>query len=448
MAPVMLAAQNAHRQVFDFLVGQGANTSILSRADMNILHMACEGGNDPIVKHVLQQTVTDINSRRRDGSTAVMQAVLNGHINVLNLLVSKGVDLTMFDDKGSTLLEKAIQGGNTEIVKYVFNQTRVDINRKHCGLTPVMHAAYCGKLDVFMFFVQKGADLSITDENHGTILLKACDGGNIDIVKYVLEQNIVEINSKGKEDLTPAMKAARRGHRDIFELLVKKGANLALKDEWDFNILHHACDGGNADIVKYVFKQNSIDINTKKEDGRTPAMMAAYKGHKEVFDLLIRNGADITVDVDIFDSNILHLACQGGNVNIVKYVLKQNSIDINTKEEDGRTPAMMAAKSGHGEVLDLLMRKGANLRLEDTYDNNFLYFTVKGQLTELVEYVITKNIVDINSKNYKGNAPVMLATEKGFGKVFDLLVSKDANLGIVNAEQENILHLVLDQTWR
>ncbi|XP_046375434.2 ankyrin repeat and KH domain-containing protein mask-like [Haliotis rufescens] len=237
------------------------------------------------------------------------------------------------------------------------------------------------------------------------------------------------------------MVAAMNGHRDTFELLVKKGANLSPEDTGDEFILHWACYGGNADKVRYVLQHNVKDINSIGWNGQTAAMTAADKGYRVIFDLLIRKGADITVDVDDDDNDILHLACKGGNVNIVKYVLKQNNIDINTKGNYAFTPAMMAADGGHREILDLLMRKGADLTLEAASRCNVLHIACKGRFTQIVEYVISKDIVDINSQDFQGMSAVMLAAERGLGEVFDLLVSKSADLRRVNANQENILHL-------
>ncbi|XP_071095493.1 putative ankyrin repeat protein RF_0381 [Haliotis cracherodii] len=442
MTPLMLAAQNAHRQVFDFLVGQGASMSIMSRAEMSILHVACEGGNVPIVKYVLEQNVTDINSRRRDGSTAAMLAVFRGHGDVFNLLVSKGADLTLLDDKGSTFVDLAIRGGNTEIVEYVLQQNSVDINKKHCGLTPVMLAVVNGKLDVFNFLVQKGADLSVMHADHETTLHMACKGGNIEIVKYALEQKIDAMSSNGMDGNAAAVIAARRGRRDIFDLLVKKGANLTMKEE-NNNILLMACEGGNVDVVKYVLKQNIVDINSKNGEDLTPAMVAAEGGHKEVFDLLISEGADLTQESEE-DENILHLACYGGNVDIVKYVFHKTTVDINSKDEDGWTPAMIATYKGHRDLFYFLVREGADLTQQDENYVNVLHVACTSKRTEIAKYLITKTTVDIDGERKGGRTPVMLAALHGLGEVFYLLVSKGADLTRVTASQENILHLACD----
>ncbi|XP_046557461.1 protein fem-1 homolog A-like [Haliotis rubra] len=122
----------------------------------------------------------------------------------------------------------------------------------------------------------------------------ACIEGHVDIVKYVLSQKVAGINSRGECGSTPLMMAAAKGHRDVFDLLVSKGADVSLVDDDGDNNLHVACIGGHVDMVKYVLSQKVADINSRGQYGRTPVMLAANMGHREVFDLLVREGADVS----------------------------------------------------------------------------------------------------------------------------------------------------------
>ncbi|XP_071115741.1 putative ankyrin repeat protein RBE_0220 [Haliotis cracherodii] len=139
-----------------------------------------------------------------------------------------------------------------------------------------------------------------------TNLIDACTIGDLPQVKVILSQDTVGINTRGKNG-TPAMIAAEKGHREILELLVKK-----------------------------------------------------VKGESsEVFDILIQRRAD-TSSVNDKSENILHLSCQGYNVEKVKDALAQNSVDINSNTGNGMTPLLFAAEVGSIEVFDLLIEKGAN----------------------------------------------------------------------------------------
>ncbi|XP_071111739.1 ankyrin repeat domain-containing protein 50-like [Haliotis cracherodii] len=231
----------------------------------------------------------------------------------------------------------------------------------------------------------------------------------------------VDINSRGKYRRTPLMEAAEKGHRQAFDLLVRKGADVSLVDDVGNNILHMACLGGHVDIVKYVLSQKVADINSRGQYRRTPVMMAAEKGHRQVFDLLVREGADVSL-VDDNGSNILHVACLGGHVDIVKYVLSQKVADMNGRGQYGRTPLMVAAEKGHRQVFDLLVTQGADLSLVDDDRNNILHVACLGGHVDMEKYVLSQKVADMNGRY--GRTPLMVAVVKGHRQVFDLLLTQ------------------------
>ncbi|XP_071115744.1 putative ankyrin repeat protein RF_0381 [Haliotis cracherodii] len=375
MTPVMFAASSGHREVFDLLVRKGANLSLSDVTGDNILHLACNGENVDIVKYVLTQNIVDINSRDADEWTPVMATAYNGDKGVFDVLVEAGADLSLLNNNEEDIFYLACEGGNVEIIKYLLTQGNVDINRKQYGSTTVMEAALANNKVVFDFLVKEGADLSLLSDDNGNILHSACVGGNVEIVKYLLTQNIVDINSQDGEDRTPAMIAAHKGHKAVFDLLVQKGANLTIVNDAGDNILNiackgrnvdivnkylltflhitgssvitpleyendrvfpvplHECVGGNVEIVKYLLTQNIVDINRRDGENRTPAMTAAHKGSKAVFDLLVNNGADLRI-VSYAGDNILNMACKGGDVDIVKYVITRHIVKGRLSEDN------------------------------------------------------------------------------------------------------------------
>ncbi|XP_048250649.1 uncharacterized protein LOC124152553 [Haliotis rufescens] len=439
--PVMVAAEKGHRQVFDLLVTQGADVSLVDDGRNNILHVTCLGGHVDMVKYVLSQKIADINSRGQHGRTPLMVAAENGHRQVFDLLVTQGADIYLVDSDGDNNLHVACVGGHVDMVKYVLSQKVADINSrgKH-GRTPVMVAAENGHRQVFDLLVTRGAGVSLVDELRNSILHVACLGGHVDIVKYVLSQKVADINSRGQYGETPLMKAAEKGHRQVFDLLVTRGAGVSLVDELRNSILHVACLGGHVDIVKYVLSQNVADINSRGRYGRTPLMVAAENGHRQVFDLLVREGADVTL-VDDGRNNILHVACLGGHVDVVKYVLSQKVTDINSRRQYGRTPLMVAAVKGHRQVFDLLVTQGADVTLVDDGRNNILHVACLGGHVDMVKYVLSQKIVDINSRGKHGRTPLMVAAENGHRQVFDLLVTRGAGVSLVDQLRNNILHV-------
>ncbi|XP_046550121.1 E3 ubiquitin-protein ligase MIB2-like [Haliotis rubra] len=88
--PVMRAAVNGHRDVVEFLVGRGADVSLVDRDGDNVLHLACYGGDLETVELIVSLNVVDINARNNNGWTAVYYARHWRHQRVVEFLVSRG----------------------------------------------------------------------------------------------------------------------------------------------------------------------------------------------------------------------------------------------------------------------------------------------------------------------------------------------------------------------
>ncbi|XP_071088855.1 uncharacterized protein [Haliotis cracherodii] len=430
--PVMVAACQGHKRVFDLLVSKKADLTLVDVHGDSLLHHACIGGNTVIVQHVLSPSI--INTRGQDGHTPVMVAACQGHKSVFDLLVSKKADLTLVDDHGDSLLHYACGGGNTAMVQHVLSHSNIN-TRGQYELTPVMIAARKGLQSVFDLLVSKKADLTLVDDHGDSLLHHACAGGNTAIVQHVLSPS--NINTKGQHRLTPVMIAAGHGHQSVFDLLVSKKADLTLVDGHVNSLLHLACKGGNTAIVEHVLSPSNI--NTRGQYRRTPVMIAAVVGHQSVFDLLVSKKADLTL-VDNHGNSLLRLACEGGNAAIVQHVLSPS--DINTRGQYGFTPVMVAATAGHQIVFDLLVSEKADLTLVDDHGDSLLSRACGGGNTAIVQHVLSPS--NINTRGPFGLTPVMIAARKGLKSVFDLLVSKKADLTLVDYHGDSLLHHACD----
>ncbi|XP_067668170.1 putative ankyrin repeat protein RF_0381 [Haliotis asinina] len=235
------------------------------------------------------------------------------------------------------------------------------------------------------------------------------------------------------------MWAARKGHRELVDLLVKEGADVKRVDDVGNNILHWACYGEHVPMVKHVLSRNMVDVDSLGQGGRTPLMCAARHGNKSMFDLLVSKEGLSLQDTD--GNNILHLACYGGNMTIVDYILSHDEVDINGRGQSGRTPLMAAAYKGHGKIFDLLVTKGANHTVVDDAGDNVLHVACLGGHVDIVSRVLELNGMDINSCGHCGMTALMMAARNGETDVFDLLVKEKPDVKPVDNNRNTILHL-------
>ncbi|XP_067659832.1 uncharacterized protein [Haliotis asinina] len=118
----------------------------------------------------------------------------------------------------------------------------------------------------------------------------ACREGKLEEVKRILDTGRADVNSRDGAGRTPVMWAALRGHRDVVELLVSRGADVSLVDDEADNILHWACRGGDRTTVEFVLSLDAVDVNARNNDGHTAADVARFCGHRQLSDLLVSRG--------------------------------------------------------------------------------------------------------------------------------------------------------------
>ncbi|XP_067654201.1 uncharacterized protein [Haliotis asinina] len=123
--------------------------------------------------------------------------------------------------------------------------------------------------------------------------------------------------------------------------------------------LYAASRRGDLETVKRILAEGDVDINYRGPYSRTPVMAAAYYRHRDVVEFLVGRGADVSL-VDMWGYNVLHLACIRGDLETVKLILSMNVVDINARNNYGKTAADYARDWGRQRMLDLLVSRGAH----------------------------------------------------------------------------------------
>lgn len=128
------------------------------------------------------------------------------------------------------------------------------------------------------------------------------------------------------------------------------------------------------------------------------------------------------------DTAILKVCMNCNNANIVAFLL-ENGAEINDKkyrDSIGQTPLIIAAQSGCKEIVELLLRAGADIEhRNDQGENAFISATQEGHI-DVVKILIDK-VVNINQPNADGENALALAIKYRHKKeLIDLLLEHDA----------------------
>ncbi|XP_042367062.1 ankyrin repeat domain-containing protein 16 [Plectropomus leopardus] len=150
--------------------------------------------------------------------------------------------------------------------------------------------------------------------------------------------------------------AARKGHLDIVEYLIKRlGMDVDVYNNDYKRPLHEAASMSHRACVSYLLQAGAQVDSLKKADW-TPLMMACTRRHLDVIQELLSHGADPALkNKDGWNS--FHIACREGDPLIVQHLLHLAPDVWGTESKTRRTPLHTAAMHGCEEVVQILLER-------------------------------------------------------------------------------------------
>jgi ankyrin repeat protein len=100
-----------------------------------------------------------------------------------------------------------------------------------------------------------------------------------------------------------------------------------------------AAKSGNTEAIRNLLSNDADLINARDTDGSTPLHCAAWKGQREVIELLLKAGADVNAhnSNDHWGTTALHAAAHANQAAIAQLLIDHGA-DINAKDLSGKTP--------------------------------------------------------------------------------------------------------------
>ena len=187
-----------------------------------------------------------------------------------------------------------------------------------------------------------------------------------------LHKRDADINevSRNKEDgcSTLLSLAARHNTRDVIQWLVSQGADPLKKDLRGFNPVHHAAINGREETVRYFLDLDESLLFVRCEGGLTLLHLAAWGGHTQLVEFLLNQGLDVNCASN-HEGTLDDSDTESTDTEI--FELSQEKREFTDWVNEDTTPVMMAAATGHVTMMELLVRKGADLHARDT-DNRYV----------------------------------------------------------------------------
>ena len=139
------------------------------------------------------------------------------------------------------------------------------------------------------------------------------------------------------------MVAAFNGKLHAVKWFLEKRATVTSENNGEWNMLHHASQGGDTDIIDLIHS-HLLNIESKTSQGLAPLMVAAQSGKLQPVKWFLEKGATVNCDSNR-GWNTLHFAAEGGDTVIID-LIHTRLLNIELKTGEGHTPLMVAAGNG------------------------------------------------------------------------------------------------------
>ena len=229
--PLINAAAGGRLEIAAMLLANGAKVNAHGPNGMTALMFAAFG--DPEMVALLLQNGADINARDHDGNTALICAsgpfsrtwetddgasntlrTLSGNAEVVRLLVSAGADVNVENDAGYTAWSLAASSGYDKIAGLLKSSGARPAGRRMDVNAVFRMALELEQLDMARSLLERGADVDHRNESGSTPLMLAAYNGKIEVARMLLDAG-ADPTVKNQHGYTALDYARERNHPEI-----------------------------------------------------------------------------------------------------------------------------------------------------------------------------------------------------------------------------------------
>ncbi|GAB6020752.1 hypothetical protein CHUAL_003414 [Chamberlinius hualienensis] len=369
-------------------------------------------------------------------------------------------------------LSSYIQEGNLRGLSLCLNShhSQVDV-RDENGQTVLMLACQLGDIMFVRELLRHGADVSAMDNDNWTPLLNAAKEGHDEVVAELLECG-ANVEHKDMGGWTSLAWACYKGKTNAAKLLLEKGADPNVTSQYHVSCLAWAAGRGHRAIVRHLLSHGA-KVNVGDKYGTTALVWASRKGFVEIVDELLKAGAnvdtagmyswtallvatrgnyfevvqlllDYSPNVNVLDSDgcsALTIACKEGFTEIAVSLLNAGAY-VNVHDKNGDTNLIHAAKAGHLDVVEALLKKYADIDVQGTDKKTALYWAVEKGHVDITKALLNAN-PDIEIATKDGDTPLMRATRNRNMEIVQMLLERKAKVSMADKKGDTALHIAM-----
>lgn len=284
-------------------------------------------------------------------------------------------------------------------------------------ITQIHQAILDKDIEKVKFCLKKGVDVDICQGGLITPLCLSSMEGSKEITKLLISYK-ANINQGLDEEggFNPLLAAAIAQHYELVEILIDNGAVVGI---------HMAILQKDTHAVKnFLINQPSL-INSRRNRGMTPLHLSAISGQLEITEILLNNGANVNFFTPASETP-LYQAIKFNNVTVAEFMIDKGA-DINLS-----LGLQTAALQNNTEMLQLLIRKGGDVNYQNSRVDAPLHIASEKGFIEIAKLLLNNGAhVNIKASN-NARTPLHYAAKEGKLEIAKLLLNYNADINVIS----------------
>ncbi|XP_065336688.1 uncharacterized protein LOC135937463 [Cloeon dipterum] len=382
---------------------------------------------------------------------AAMAAVEKGHYEILEQLLSNGLDVNFSLNQGQLASFVACKRGDIECMKVLHKHgAKLVIEDPLSGAVldhALFEAIFNGHLELIKFMAKEMLDdVSIQDKEGRNAIHIAVDSDQSDIIKFLNQVDNRLVNGRTKMGLSPLHCAVIAERWELCHWLIREGLfNVEILDS---ELLFQIDDVNFSEVCRDFKLMLSFSDNVNYTDNRGQSALhcAARYGCLDVLQqLILVAGADLEV-TDQRGWNALHYACRGWSSRGI-----YSNMPL-THNVNGSERYLIAAKFLHDNDIHLIKKRTGD-------EKTALHLAVleNGDLA-MIKWLVEELGIDVNAEDSSGHSAMQYAIEQQSWSVVFYLIEFGAavdkkfiadylaptdyrNVAVINERGDTVVHL-------
>ena len=422
-----LAAEGDDRSMMELLLDHGAELNTANRRGDTSLIVAARQGREAAVETLVKREGIDLKARNDADESALLEATRRRLDPIVRLLEEAGAKEPDLDKKVARwdIDQSTHRFTEDEFLTQVRHRRRswvkrflvagIELDAKDTdGNTALLLSVGSRDPRLLQLLVDHGVPVNEPNHAGDTALIVAARDGWKEAIAVLLEADEIDVNTKNHADESALLEAAKRGRQEIIDLLKMAGAT------------HANLEQG---VARWQLREAG-----RWSEGEF--VLAAVRGKTEEVRLFLLAGMDPNAR-DLQENTGLILASRSNQIDVVRLLLDQDGINVNARADDDTSALMAAAGRKHEDIVDLLLKAGADRkdmeralrwRLENRghrFDAGaFVRMAAKGQDGLVSLYLDAGMAVDAADED--GNTALILAAGEGEKKIVRILLERGA----------------------